>query len=78
MEKQPRRKFKRTERRNFRPFQVCYNNHRCISSMTKEELIENINDVQWVNYEGKRLDIEVFKKKLEASHPLLKPIFPKP
>ena len=60
MEKQPRRKFKRTERRNFRPFQVCYNNHRCISSMTKEELL-NCEDVQWVNYEGKRLDIKTFK-----------------
>lgn len=45
-------------KRKYRPFQVCYNNFRCVSSMTKEELIENIEDVNWVNYQGKRFDIE--------------------
>lgn len=41
------------------PFLVCYNQHRCISSMTKEELCERIEqgDIDWVNFEGKRIDI---------------------
>lgn len=55
MEKAPRRKF--------RPFQVCYKQHRVVSNMTKEELIEQIKqgDVDWVNYESKRFDISRLK-----------------
>jgi len=50
---------KERPKRKYRPFLVSWNEHRCISNMTKEELYERleIGDVDWVNLEGKRIDI---------------------
>ena len=54
----------------YRPYLVCYNEHRCISSFAKpemEQLLKN-DEIDWIIYNGKRLDqdqIEEFKQVLE-------------